>query len=86
MERTARALQRLTRARFHVMENLTRETQFPADELILKVQQLFYRPFRHKTSATSLAVIEHFHSVEDIVQMSLDELLAFVDANGEESI
>lgn len=76
------ALQRLTRARFHVMENLTRETNFLLTNLFLKFSSYSTGPFGHKTSATSLAVIEHFYSVENIVQMSQEELLAFVMKKG----
>jgi transposase len=76
------ALQRLTRARFHVMENLTRETNFLLTNLFLKFSSYSTGPFDHKTSATSLAVIEHFHSAEDMVQMSQEELLAFVMKKG----
>lgn len=76
------ALQRLTRARFHVMENLTQETNYLLTNLFLKFSSYSTGPFYHKTSATSLAVIEHFHSIEDIVQMSQEELLAFVIKKG----
>ncbi len=76
------ALQRLTRARFHVMENLTRETNFLLTNLFLKFSSYSTGPFQKTTSATSLAVIEQFHSAEDIVQMSQEELLAFVIKKG----
>ncbi|WP_248925944.1 IS110 family transposase [Paenibacillus hamazuiensis] len=76
------ALQRLTRTRFHVVHTLTRETNFLLTNLFLKFSSYASGPFRHKTSATSLAVIEEFASVEDIIHMSVEDLMAFVMERG----
>lgn len=72
------ALQRLTRTRYHIVQTLTRETNFLLTNLFLKFSSYSSGPFGKKTSATSLAVIQEFASVEDIVNMSVDDLMAFV--------
>jgi transposase len=75
---TNAALQRLSRTRFHVIQTLTRETNFLLTNLFLKFSSYSSGPFGKKTSATSLAVIQQFTSVEDIIDMSVDDLMAFV--------
>jgi len=72
------ALQRLTRTRYHIVQTLTRETNFLLTNLFLKFSSYASGPFGKKTSATSLAVIQEFASVEDIITMSVDDLVAFV--------
>lgn len=72
------ALQRLCRTRFHVVQTLTRETNFLLTNLFLKFSNYTAGPFGKKTSATSLAVLEQFVSVEEIIDMSVDDLMAFV--------
>lgn len=72
------ALQRLTRTRFHVVQTLTRETNFLLTNLFLKFSSYASGPLKTKTSATSLAVMEQFVSVEDIIEMSTEKLMAFV--------
>ncbi|MCL6553396.1 MAG: IS110 family transposase, partial [Firmicutes bacterium] len=75
---TIAALQRLCRTRFHVVQNLTRETNFLLTHLFLKFSSYTVGPFGKKTSVTGLAVMEHFASVENIIDMPLDDLVAFV--------
>jgi transposase len=72
------ALQRLSRTRFHIVQTLTRETNFLLTNLFLKFSSYHSGPLRKKTSATSLAVIEQFVDVEQIVAMSVEQLTAFV--------
>jgi transposase len=72
------ALQRLSRTRFHIVQTLTRETNFLLTNLFLKFSSYDSGPLRKKTSATSLAVIEQFVDVEQIVNMSVEQLTAFV--------
>jgi transposase len=72
------ALQRLSRTRFHIVQTLTRETNFLLTNLFLKFSSYNSGPLRKKTSATSLAVIEQFVDVEQIVNMSVEQLTAFV--------
>ena len=74
------ALQRLTRSRFHLMRDLTRESHFLMTNLYLKFSDYSITgPFQsNKLSATSLAVIEEFDSTEDLVDMPLDKLVDFL--------
>lgn len=76
------ALQRLTRARFHLMQDLTRESNFLMTNLYLKFSDYTVVPFSNKLSATSLAVMEEFESVEEIADMSLDKLVDFLVMHG----
>jgi transposase len=72
------ALQRLTRARYHVVKTLTRETNFLLTNLFLKFSSYASGPFGKVTSVTSLEVIEQFASVEDLIDMPVEQLMAFV--------
>lgn len=78
------ALQRLTRARFHLMQDLTRESNFLMTNLFLKFSDYTITgPFKHnKLSATSLAVMEEFESTEALVEMPLDKLVEFLVLHG----
>ena len=78
------ALQRLTRARYHLMQDLTRESNFLMTNLFLKFSDYTITgPFRrNKLSATSLAVMEEFTSAEDIAEMSLEYLVDFLVKHG----
>lgn len=78
------ALQRLTRARFHLMQDLTRESNFLMTNLYLKFSDYTITgPFnRNKLSATSLAVMEEFETVEELAGMSLDKLIEFLVLHG----
>lgn len=76
------ALQRLTRARFHLMQDLTRESNFLMTNLFLKFSDYTVVPFSNKLSATSLAVMEEFESVEEIAEMPLDKLVDFLVMHG----
>ncbi len=78
------ALQRLTRARYHLMQDLTRESNFLMTNLFLKFSDYTITgPFRrNKLSATSLAVMEEFESVEEIAEMSLERLIDFLVEHG----
>ncbi|MCL5779606.1 MAG: IS110 family transposase [Firmicutes bacterium] len=75
------ALQRLTRARFHLMQALTRESNFLMTNLYLKCSD-YTLVFRNKLSATSLAILEDFESVEALADVSLDELVEFLVYHG----
>lgn len=78
------ALQRLTRARYHLMQDLTRESNFLMTNLFLKFSDYSLTgPFRrNKLSATSLAVIEEFESVEELAEMPLERLIDFLVEHG----
>lgn len=78
------ALQRLTRTRYHLMQDLTRESNFLMTNLYLKFSDYSINgPFkRNKLGTTSLAVMEEFESVEDLVGMPLNELIEFLVRHG----
>lgn len=80
---THRPLQRLTRFRFHVANQLTREKDYFLSHLFLKFSE--YRnikPFSNTLGATSMAVITEFLSPEEILKMPLEELIEFVVIKG----
>ena len=74
---TMLALQRLTRARYHIMKDLVRESNFLATNLYLKCSD-YTLVFDKKLSATSLAVIEEFESIETLAEVPLDKLVDFL--------
>jgi transposase len=75
-------LQRLTRFRAHLAQSLAREKNYFLSFLFLKFSAFGqHDPFGDPFGATSLAVLEHF-STEDLVQMSLEDLAAFVQQQG----
>ncbi|WP_080873567.1 IS110 family transposase [Oceanobacillus timonensis] len=78
------ALQRLTRARYHLMQDLTRESNFLLTNLYLKFSDYTIAgPFKQNTlGVTSMAVMEEFTSVEELVDISLDELITFLVHHG----
>jgi transposase len=75
------ALQRLTRARYHLMQNLVRESNFLMTNLYLKWSD-YTLVFENKLSATSLAVMEEFESTEALAEISLDKLVDFLVQHG----
>ncbi len=75
------ALQRLTRARYHLMQNLVRESNFLMTNLYLKWSD-YTLVFENKLSATSLAVMEEFESTESLAEISLDKLVDFLVQHG----
>ena len=79
---TTLALQRLTRARLHLTHDLSRHANVLLSNLYLKFSDYTVGPFQHTLSPTSLAVIEEFESVEELVNLSIDELVAFLVEHG----
>ena len=77
-----KALQTLTRARFFAVQNLTREKQRFANYLFLKCCGIAQDVKLPNTSATMLNLMEHFDTVDDIANASLDDLTAFVRESG----
>ncbi|MFD1363684.1 transposase [Lentibacillus salinarum] len=75
-------LQRPTRARFHLMQDLTQESNFLMTNLYLKFSDYTITgPFKqNKLSATSLAVMEKF--VSELISMPLDRLIEFLVLHG----
>ena len=77
-----KALQTLTRARFYAVQDLTREKQRFANYLFLKCSGLAQDKDIKNTNATTLALMEHFETADDLAYADLDELTAFITRAG----
>ena len=77
-----KALQMLTRARFLAIQNLIREKQRFANYLFLKCCSIAQDNNLPNSSATMLNLMEHYDTVDDLVNASLDDLTAFVRESG----
>src|SRR5699024_2330847 len=77
-----KSLQTLTRARFEVIQNLTREKQRFANYLFLKCSDMAQDKDIQNTGATTIALMERFDTVDDLANADLDELTFFIDENG----
>jgi len=74
-----KALQKLTRARFYAVQNLTREKQRFANYLFAKCSGLAQeKVFSNNFGVTALAVYEEFETPDDIVNTDLMDLTAFI--------
>lgn len=81
------ALQRLTRHRLHLAKSLTREKAYMLANIFLKFSELPMlkeeaQPFANNFGATAFAVLTDFLSVEEIVDMPLDELVSYICKKG----
>lgn len=77
------ALRNLTRARFQVAQNLSREKTRFLDTLFYKFSSLdSSKVFSNTFGATSIAVITDFFSVDDINEMPLEDLAEFLMDKG----
>jgi len=76
------ALRTLTRNRFEIIQDLTREKQRFANLLFLKCCGLAQDKDIQNTSATTIALMERFETVDDLANANLDELTAFIDETG----
>ena len=77
-----KALQTLTRARFFAVQNLTREKERFANYLFLKCSGIAQSKDIPNTGATTLALMEHFETVDELANADLGELTAFVNKAG----
>ncbi len=77
-----KALQTLTRARFYAVQDLTREKQRFANYLFLKCSGIAQDKDIPNTSATTLALMEHFETVDELAYADLDELTEFITKSG----
>ncbi len=77
-----KALQTLTRARFYAVQNLTREKQRFANYLFLKCSGIAQASGIPNTSATTLSLMEHFETADDLANADLEELAAFISKAG----
>lgn len=81
------ALQRLTRCRLHLVENLSREKSYILSNIFLKFSELAVlekedRPFSNNFGATSVAVLTEFMSVDEIANSSVENLIEFLIKHG----
>lgn len=83
MDDRYRALQKLTRARFHTVQNLSREKNWFLNHLFLKFSSLAQeRIFSDTFGATSSSLIEDFFSVDEIAYMTIEDLVDFIAKKG----
>lgn len=82
------ALQRLTRCRLHIMENIAREKSYILSNIFLKFSELAAldkseQPFADKFSASSIGILTEFMSTEEIANANLSKLVAFLVDKGQ---
>ena len=78
-----KALQTLTRTRFSVVQNLTREKQRFMNYLFMKCSGLAQeKVFSNTYGFTALALIEEFETPDDIANMDVDQLVEFLVEKG----
>jgi len=76
-------LRRLTRFRFHIVKDISREKNYFITHLFLKFSSYkSVKPFSDTFGATSQAVITEFFSLDEIASMSIDDLVAFLMKHG----
>ncbi len=76
------ALQRLTRTRFHLMQNIARDKTYFLNQVFLKFSGLRQdNPFSNMFGSTCLAVLQELEP-EQIVSMSILELVDFLKEKG----
>ena len=79
------ALQRLTRHRLHITECIAREKTYMLNNIFLKFSEFAMlnkdeHPFSDKYGATAEAVLTDYLSTEDIVDASVEDLVAFISS------
>jgi transposase len=76
------ALQRLTRTRFHLMQNIKRDKTYFLNQVFLKFSGMRQdNPFSNTFGNTSLAVIQELEP-DQIMAMSMEELIEFLRDKG----
>lgn len=76
-------LQMLTRARFFAIKYLAQEKQRFANYLFLKFSGIAMDDKLDNTSATILALVKKYHTVDSLAAASLDELTDYVDKSSQ---
>lgn len=77
----------LTRYRFHLAQNLSKEKNYCLNNIYLKFSQLRKKqgkddtdnPFSDIFGATATAVLTDFISIDDIISMDIEELVAYLN-------
>ncbi|WP_312103478.1 IS110 family transposase [Pygmaiobacter massiliensis] len=77
-----RSLPTVTRARFDAVQSLTREKQRFANYLLLKCSGIAQDKDIANSSATTIALMERFETVDELSYADMDELTAFVAKSG----
>jgi transposase len=78
-----KALQTLTRSRFHAVQDLTREKQRFMNYLFLKCSGLAQeKVFSSNYGAAALAVFEEFETPDHIAEMDVEQLASFIAEKG----
>jgi len=78
-----KALQTLTRARFFAVQNLTREKQRFMNYLFMKCSGLAQeKAFSDNYGVAALAFFEEFDTPDEIADMDVEELAAFISVKG----
>ena len=77
------ALQRLTRHRLHLVDCITREKTYMVSNIFLKFSELSIlkeeeHPFTSNHTATAMAILTEMLSPEELVAMSVEDLIAFI--------
>lgn len=76
-------LRRLTRYRYHLADALTREKIYFLTHLFLKFSSYTaIKPFSNTFGATSISIILDFLSPDELIQMSMEELVNFIIKQG----
>lgn len=78
------SLQRLTRHRLHLSECIAREKTYMLNNIFLKYSEFAMlrgggHPFSNKYGATAEAVLTEFLTNEELMDMSLEDLVEFID-------
>ncbi len=77
------ALQRLTRHRFHIVDNIVREKSYFLSNLFLKFSGLCQeKVFSNNFGAVATELFQEYLTVEDIATRSLDDLIDFIMEHG----
>jgi len=79
------ALQRLTRHRFHIVDNIVREKNYYLSNLFLKFSGLCQNEvFGSNFGATATDLFDEFLTLDDIAARPLDELVDFMAEHGKD--
>jgi len=77
------ALQRLTRHRFHIVDNIVREKSYYLSNLFLKFSALCQEDvFSNNFGATATELFNEYLTLEDIAARPLEELIDFIVEHG----
>lgn len=77
------SLQKLTRARYTVVQNLAREKNRYLNVLFTKFSEMVVTPvFSNNTGATAISVIEDFDTLDELINIPLEKLVDYIIKKG----